>query len=155
MCRLCIKLFALLSNFSVAILLSSTTRQAFVLVKQFRPGKLLYLFNLARVSLREKCPNTELFLVWIWKIRTRNNSVFEHFLRSVYFLHTWRKVSVHETFKTLSCYFLNVLFTFSLRPLSRGSTVTTLFVLLISYYLKWISFHLFFPSFFTRILCRF
>ena len=113
-----------------------------------------YIFNLARVSLREKCPNTELFLVWIWKIRTRNNSVFEHFLRSVYFLHTWRKVSVHETFRTLSCYFLNVLCTFSLRPLSRGSTVTTLLVLLISHYLKWISFHLFFLSFFTRILCR-
>ena len=45
MCQLCIKLFALLSNFSVAILLSNTTRQAFVILKQFRPGKLLYLFK--------------------------------------------------------------------------------------------------------------
>ena len=53
-------------------------------------------------TLREKCPNTELFLVriylysdWIWrftplriqqeykKIRTRNNSVFGHFSHSV------------------------------------------------------------------------
>ena len=52
-------------------------------------------------------------------------------------------------------FFFNVLCTFNLRPLSRGSTVTTLLVLLISHYLKWISFHLFFPSFFARILCRF
>ena len=46
-------------------------------------------------SLREKCPNTKLFLVriflyldWIWrfllKIRTRNNSVFGYFSRSDY-----------------------------------------------------------------------
>ena len=42
-------------------------------------------------SMREKCPNTELFLVRIFglriqsecrKIRTRNNSVFGHFSRS-------------------------------------------------------------------------
>ena len=48
------------------------------------------------VSLREKCPNTELFLVRIFlyldcriqseyrKIRTINNSVFGHFSRSVF-----------------------------------------------------------------------
>ena len=49
------------------------------------------------LTLREKCPNTELLLVRIFlysdvnlriqseyrKIRTRNNSVFGHFLRSV------------------------------------------------------------------------
>ena len=42
-------------------------------------------------SLREKCPNTELFLVLIFlysteyrKIRTRNNSVFGRFSRCVY-----------------------------------------------------------------------
>ena len=39
------------------------------------------------VSLPEKCPNTELFLVHIFLysnwIRTRNNSVFGHFSRSV------------------------------------------------------------------------
>ena len=42
------------------------------------------------VTLREKCPNTELFLVRIQseyrKIRTRNNSVFGHFSRSVMFV---------------------------------------------------------------------
>ena len=36
--------------------------------------------------MREKCPNTELFLVRIWleyrKIRTRNNSIFGHFPRN-------------------------------------------------------------------------
>ena len=39
------------------------------------------------ITLREKCPNTELFLVRIQseyrKIRTRNNPVFGHFSRSV------------------------------------------------------------------------
>ena len=39
------------------------------------------------MTLREKCPNTELFLVRIQyeyrKIRTRNNSIFGHFSRSV------------------------------------------------------------------------
>ena len=39
------------------------------------------------ISLREKCPNAELFVVRIQseyrKIRTRNNSVFGHFSRSV------------------------------------------------------------------------
>ena len=42
-----------------------------------------------KCSLREICPNTELFLVRIFlfrteyrKIRTRNNSVFGHFSRS-------------------------------------------------------------------------
>ena len=43
---------------------------------------------LTAVILREKCPNTELFLVRIFlysyrKILTRNNSVFRHFSRSV------------------------------------------------------------------------
>ena len=50
-----------------------------------------------KVTLLEKCPNTELFLVRIFphlerirrdcrygKIRTRNNSVFGHFSRSVF-----------------------------------------------------------------------
>ena len=58
---------------------------------------LLYTFiNIIQVSLmflekslREKGPNAELFLVRIQteyrKIRTRNNSVFEYFLRSEYF----------------------------------------------------------------------
>ena len=43
-------------------------------------------------TLREKCPNLELFLVRIQpeyrKIRTRNNSVFGHFSRSDNFLNS-------------------------------------------------------------------
>ena len=69
---------------------------------QFTPLNLKACFNnsvittgfCAWVPLREKCPNTELFLVLIFlysvriqseyrKIRTRNNSVFGHFSRSV------------------------------------------------------------------------
>ena len=42
------------------------------------------------MTLREKCPNTELFLARIQtgyrQIRTRNNSVFRHFSRSVTYL---------------------------------------------------------------------
>ena len=45
-------------------------------------------FCLQNVTLREKCPNTELFLVRIQseceKTRTRNNSIFGHFSRSVH-----------------------------------------------------------------------
>ena len=48
---------------------------------------LLAFRNQMLLSLREKCPNTELFLVRIQSecrnIRTRNNSVFGHFSRSV------------------------------------------------------------------------
>ena len=36
------------------------------------------------VSLREKGPNRELFLVQYRKIRTRNNSIFGHFSRSLF-----------------------------------------------------------------------
>ena len=40
-----------------------------------------------RITLREKCPNTEFFLVRIQpkygKVRTRKNSLFGHFLLSV------------------------------------------------------------------------
>ena len=43
--------------------------------------------NIASLSLREKCPNTEFILVRIFPhsdwIRTRKNSVFGHFSRSV------------------------------------------------------------------------
>ena len=46
------------------------------------------IMNLGRLSLREKFPNTELFLVHIFPysdwIRTRNNSVFGNFSRSVW-----------------------------------------------------------------------
>ena len=47
--------------------------------------------NMCRNSLREKCPNTEFFLVRIQskcgKIRTRKNPVFGHFSRSDLFCH--------------------------------------------------------------------
>ena len=63
-------------------------------LKFFRPvvmlviSKYLLAFrNQMLLSLREKCPNTELFLVRIQSeyrnIRTSNNSVFEHFSSSV------------------------------------------------------------------------
>ena len=46
--------------------------------------KIVFIF--LKNTLREKCPNTELFQVRIQsecgKIRTRNNSVFGHFSRS-------------------------------------------------------------------------
>ena len=46
----------------------------------------LYHAECTEETLREKCPNTELFLVRIFLysdwIRTKNNSVFEHFSRS-------------------------------------------------------------------------
>ena len=44
--------------------------------------------RLSIISLREKCPNAEIFLVCIQsecgKLRTRKNSVFGHFSRNVY-----------------------------------------------------------------------
>ena len=50
---------------------------------------------LQKLSLREKCPNTELFLVLFScirsecrKIRTRNNSVFGQFSRSIFETHS-------------------------------------------------------------------
>ena len=50
-----------------------------------------FVVILISISLREKCPNMELFLVriflysdWYRKIRTRNNFVFGHFPRSEY-----------------------------------------------------------------------
>ena len=47
------------------------------------------LYHFFRISLSENCPNTESFLVRIFSysgwIRTRKNSVFGHFLRSVSF----------------------------------------------------------------------
>ena len=50
----------------------------------------LIFFLSWNISQREKCPNTELFLVHIQfkyeKIRTRKNSVFGHFSRIVSFL---------------------------------------------------------------------
>ena len=56
----------------------------------------LYCLSIERmpITLREKCPNVELFLVRIflysgWKMRTRNNSVFGHFSRSVNYLHSF------------------------------------------------------------------
>ena len=59
------------------------------------------------MALREKCPNTELFLVCIFlyykRKRNRNNSVFGHFSRSVaYYIRAliWgvRNVSFSENF---------------------------------------------------------
>ena len=50
----------------------------------------LFLWKFSKIPLREKCPNTEFFLVRIFlysveyrKIRSRNNSVSGHFSRSV------------------------------------------------------------------------
>ena len=157
MCQLCIKLFALLSNFSVAILLSNTTRQAFVILKQFRPGKLLYLFKFFSKG------------ITAWKV-SKYGVIFglntgKYGPEITPYLNTFCAVCTSWTHdvkwvyirrsEPFHSFFFNVLCTFNLRPLSRGSTVTTLLVLLISHYLKWISFHLFFPSFFARILCRF
>ena len=65
-----------------------------------------------RLPLREKCPNTELFLVLIFlyiqseyrKIWTRNNSVFGHFSRSVYekdFINSEVAINNHTSRKLL------------------------------------------------------
>ena len=54
----------------------------------FLQGSKNSLYKLGKFSLREKCPNTEFFLVRIQsecsKIRTRKNSVSGHFSRSVF-----------------------------------------------------------------------
>ena len=63
------------------------------------------------LTLREKCPNMELFLVRIQseyrKIRTRNNSVFGHFSCSVYQTIVRKFKMVHVTLKSskLKCNF--------------------------------------------------
>ena len=71
-----------------------------------------------------KCPNTELFLVGIQsecgKIRTRNNSVFGHFSRSVYLIFFYfgkfiESVSFHAYFficfsNDCFCFFLVIAF---------------------------------------------
>ena len=44
---------------------------------------------------------------------------------SVYLLDTERKLDVHETFRKRTGRLLNVLFTFNLRPVSRGYNVFT------------------------------
>ena len=50
----------------------------------------------ATISMLEKCPSTELFLVhmflysdWIRENTDQNNSIFRHFSRSIYFLLIW------------------------------------------------------------------
>ena len=43
---------------------------------------LIFIRHTVRLTLREKCPNTEFFLVWIQE-STRKNSVFGHFSHSV------------------------------------------------------------------------
>ena len=78
-------------------------------------GKLILKspMQLIILTLREKCPNTELFLVHIFphsdwkvslriqsecgKIRTRNNSVFGHFSRSVGFLYSMTNNTLKRT----------------------------------------------------------
>ena len=58
----------------------------FLLLQLANGVELLLISTQYASALREKCPNTELFLVCIFQysdwIRTRNNSVFGHFSRS-------------------------------------------------------------------------
>ena len=61
--------------------------------------------DIFRQSLREKCPNTELFLLRIFciqsdyrKIRTRNNSVFGHFSRSEFVILSLLLLSLKQSF---------------------------------------------------------
>ena len=81
-----------------------TCIQSNILFKSFYFGyieEILNIFCFLSISLREKCSNTEFFLVSIFPhsdwIRTRKNSVFGHFSRSVSYLYLRFLFSVKQT----------------------------------------------------------
>ena len=88
-----IKCFSLI--FYLFLILFKKSKNNFLLLRRRKnkwlllKGKFQCILSIL-YTLREKCPNTELFLVCVFPhsdwIRTRNNSVFGHFSRSAYCL---------------------------------------------------------------------
>ena len=67
-------------------------------------GFLIFIRHTVRLTLREKCPNTEFFLVRIQENTDQKNYIFAHFSRSVpeiFSLEHWCKIT---TFSDLSSF---------------------------------------------------
>ena len=85
-----------------------------------------FVFCLALASLREKCPNTELFFSIqskYRKMRTRNNSVFGHFSRSDIF----KKLYFTLTLRSIGSRFLLLV---SCKNVNNTHVYMTIFILL-------------------------